>query len=158
MTKKRSVRFSRPTIRPPLKDDDHKVWRKAHPRHRHTLRDCQGFFGQGREGSDRGPPLDRCGGTARDRGRGHRIAADVGTAEGRTQTLHRALDALGGLDILVNNACGVRAEQLEAKTEAEIEAMLTMDLLRPILLTRAAPWITELRRSSATHLAITRSQ
>jgi NAD(P)-dependent dehydrogenase (short-subunit alcohol dehydrogenase family) len=148
------VRFSRPTIRPPRKDDDHKAWRKAHPRHRHTLRDCQGFFGEGREGGDRGPPLDRCGGTAQDRGRGHRIAADVGTAEGRTQTLHRALDVLGGLDILANNACGVRAEQLEA----EIEAMLTMDLLTPILLTRAAPWITERRRSSATPLAITGSQ
>jgi NAD(P)-dependent dehydrogenase (short-subunit alcohol dehydrogenase family) len=73
---------------------------------------------------------------------------------GALQTLHRALDALGGLGILVNNACGVRAEQLEA----EIEAMLTMDLLTPILLTRAAPWITERRRSSATPLAITGSQ
>jgi NAD(P)-dependent dehydrogenase (short-subunit alcohol dehydrogenase family) len=72
--------------------------------------------------------------------------------------LHRALDALGGPDILVNNACGVRVEQLEAKTEAEIEAMLTMDLLTPILLTRAAPWITERRRSSPTPLAITGSQ
>jgi uncharacterized oxidoreductase len=86
------------------------------------------------------------------------IAADVSTAEGRTQTLQRALDALGGLDVLVNNACGVRAEQLDATTEAEIEAMLTMDLLTPILLTRAAPRITECRRSSATPLAITGSQ
>ena len=49
-----------------------------------------------------------------------------------------ALDALGGLDILVNNAGGVRAGRLEVTTEAEIEAMLTVDLLAPILLTRAA--------------------
>ena len=52
--------------------------------------------------------------------------------------LRRALDALGGLDILVNNAGGVRAGRLEVTTEAEIEAMLNVDLLAPILLTRAA--------------------
>jgi uncharacterized oxidoreductase len=66
------------------------------------------------------------------------IVADVGTAEGRTTTLQRALEALGGLDILVNNAGGVRAGRLEVTTEAEIEAMLNVDLLAPILLTRAA--------------------
>ncbi len=66
------------------------------------------------------------------------IAADMGTAEGRTETLQGALRALGGLDVLVNNAGGVRAGRLEATTETEIEAMLTVDLLAPILLTRAA--------------------
>ncbi len=66
------------------------------------------------------------------------IAADVGTAGGRAQTLQRALDALGGLDILVNNAGGVRAGRLEATAEADIEAMLNVDLVAPILLTRAA--------------------
>jgi NAD(P)-dependent dehydrogenase (short-subunit alcohol dehydrogenase family) len=66
------------------------------------------------------------------------VVADVGTAEGRTETLGSALDAFGGLDILVNNAGGVRAGRLEVTTEAEIEAMLNVDLLAPILLTRAA--------------------
>lgn len=66
------------------------------------------------------------------------VAADVGTAEGRTTTLHTALDALGGLDILINNAGGVRAGRLEATSEGEIEAMVTVDLVAPILLTRAA--------------------
>ena len=66
------------------------------------------------------------------------IVADVGTAEGRTETLTGALEALGGLDILVNNAGGVRAGRLEATTEVEIETMLNVDLLAPILLTRAA--------------------
>lgn len=66
------------------------------------------------------------------------IVADVGTAEGRTKTLRRALDALGGLDILINNAGGVRAGRLEVTKEPEIEAMLNVDLLAPILLTRAA--------------------
>jgi uncharacterized oxidoreductase len=66
------------------------------------------------------------------------VAADVGSAEGRAATLTQALDTLGGLDILVNNAGGVRAGRLENTTEAEIEAMVTVDLLAPILLTRAA--------------------
>ena len=58
--------------------------------------------------------------------------------EGRALTLRQALDALGGLDILVNNAGGVRAGRLEATSQSEIEAMLNVDLLAPILLTRAA--------------------
>jgi short-subunit dehydrogenase len=66
------------------------------------------------------------------------VAADVGTKEGRALTLNRALDALGGLDILVNNAGGVRAGRLENTSEADIEAMVTVDLVAPILLTRAA--------------------
>ena len=60
------------------------------------------------------------------------IAADVGTAKGRAATLQKARDALGGLDILINNAGGVRAGRLEATSEAEIEAMVTVDLLAPI--------------------------
>src|SRR5271167_2487376 len=66
------------------------------------------------------------------------VAADVGSAEGRAATLTQVLDTLGGLDILINNAGGVRAGRLENTTEAEIEAMVAVDLLAPILLTRAA--------------------
>jgi short-subunit dehydrogenase len=75
------------------------------------------------------------------------VAADVSTAGGRAATLQQALDALGGLDILVNNAGGVRAGRLEAISEAEIEAMVAVDLLAPILLTRAA--LPALRASGA---------
>jgi uncharacterized oxidoreductase len=66
------------------------------------------------------------------------VAADVGTKKGRALTLNRARAALGGLDILVNNAGGVRAGRLETTTEADIESMVRVDLLAPILLTRAA--------------------
>jgi NAD(P)-dependent dehydrogenase (short-subunit alcohol dehydrogenase family) len=66
------------------------------------------------------------------------VAADVGAAEGRAATLKQALEALGGLDILINNAGGVRAGRLENTSEAEIEAMVAVDLVAPILLTRAA--------------------
>jgi short-subunit dehydrogenase len=66
------------------------------------------------------------------------VTADVSTTQGRAASLRQTLDALGGLDILVNNAGGVRAGRLEATSEAEIEAMVAVDLLAPILLTRAA--------------------
>jgi uncharacterized oxidoreductase len=65
-------------------------------------------------------------------------SADVATHEGREATLRLAIQALGGLDILINNAGGVRAGRLENTSELEIEAMVTVDLLAPILLTRAA--------------------
>lgn len=64
--------------------------------------------------------------------------ADVGTPAGRATSLDKAMQALGGLDILVNNAGGVRAGRLENIAEADIEQMVNVDLLAPILLTRAA--------------------
>ena len=68
----------------------------------------------------------------------HGIAADVATAEGRTATLEQTLAVLGGLDVLVNNAGGVRAGRLENTGEAELLAMIDVGLTAPILLTRAA--------------------
>lgn len=66
------------------------------------------------------------------------VTADIATPAGREATLREALAMLGGLDILVNNAGGVRAGRLENTSEAEIEAMVAVDLLAPILLTRSA--------------------
>jgi short-subunit dehydrogenase len=66
------------------------------------------------------------------------VAADVATEAGRKATLAAGLQALGGLDILVNNAGGVRAGRLEDIAEAEIRAMIEVDLVAPILLTQAA--------------------
>jgi short-subunit dehydrogenase len=66
------------------------------------------------------------------------VAADVATNDGRATTLEAGLSKLGGLDILVNNAGGVRAGRLEDTSEAEIRAMIEVDLVAPILLTRAA--------------------
>ncbi|MEN2979382.1 SDR family NAD(P)-dependent oxidoreductase [Tistrella bauzanensis] len=66
------------------------------------------------------------------------VTADISTPEGRRETLDRTLEALGGLDVLINNAGGVRAGRLEAMTEADILAMIATDLTAPILLTRAA--------------------
>jgi uncharacterized oxidoreductase len=66
------------------------------------------------------------------------VVADVATPTGRTATLEQALNALGGLDILINNAGGVRAGRLENTSEAELQAMIDVDLVAPIMLTRAA--------------------
>ena len=66
------------------------------------------------------------------------IAADVATEQGRMATLTLALWKLGGLDVLVNNAGGVRAGRLDDTTEAEIRTMIEVDLVAPIFLTRAA--------------------
>ncbi|ALL68455.1 short-chain dehydrogenase/reductase SDR [Paraburkholderia caribensis MBA4] len=73
------------------------------------------------------------------------IVADVATEFGRKATIDGALASLGGLDVLVNNAGGVRAGRLEDTTEAEIRAMIDVDLLAPILLTQAA--LPKLRES-----------
>jgi uncharacterized oxidoreductase len=66
------------------------------------------------------------------------INADVATPDGRAATIKQGVDALGGVDILVNNAGGVRAGRLENTPEAELKAMIDVDLVAPILLTRAA--------------------
>ena len=64
------------------------------------------------------------------------VQADVATPEGRSRSLDQAIAALGGLDVLVNNAGGVRAGRLEKTTEAEIRTMVEVDLVA--LLTQAA--------------------
>lgn len=66
------------------------------------------------------------------------VVADVSTDAGRQATIEGATAMLGGLDVLVNNAGGVRAGRLEAMAEAEIRAMVEVDLVAPIMLTRAA--------------------
>jgi short-subunit dehydrogenase len=66
------------------------------------------------------------------------VAADVATPDGRAVTIKHALETLDGLDILVNNAGGVRAGRLENTPETELQAMIDVDLVAPILLTRAA--------------------
>jgi short-subunit dehydrogenase len=66
------------------------------------------------------------------------VAADVGTEAGRSASLAAALEYLGGIDVLVNNAGGVRAGRLETMREDEIRTMIEVDLVAPILLTQAA--------------------
>ena len=55
------------------------------------------------------------------------ITADVGTAESRQRFIAAAVDAFGRLDILVNNAGIVRVHRPEAVTEAEWDAIMTVN-------------------------------
>ena len=66
------------------------------------------------------------------------VAGDVADGAARSRAVQAALDTFGGLDVLVNNAGVVRAGRLEATAEDEIRAMIDIDLLAPILLTREA--------------------
>lgn len=75
------------------------------------------------------------------RGRGgtaHVIAADLADRSVPDGVVAAAVEHLGGLDVLINNAGNVRAGELESLAQPDIEAMVDVDLLAPILLTRAA--------------------
>lgn len=75
----------------------------------------------------------------------HGLAGDVTEGAARELIVAEADRLLGGVDVLVNNAGGVRAGRLEDISEAELRAMIDVDLLSPILLTRA--FLTALRAS-----------
>jgi short-subunit dehydrogenase len=71
-------------------------------------------------------------------GSAHVIGADLSQAATPARLVDEAVAALGGLDLLVNNAGNVRAGELESLSEADVAAMVNVDLLAPILLARAA--------------------
>jgi short-subunit dehydrogenase len=83
------------------------------------------------------------------RGTAHTITTDP-TADGEPErVIAEAVTVLGGLDILINNAGNVRAAPLEDIDEADIHAMVRLNLLAPILTTRAA--LPHLRAAGARH-------
>jgi short-subunit dehydrogenase len=82
-------------------------------------------------------------------GTAHTITTDL-TADGEPgRVVAAAVTELGGLDILINNAGNVRAAALEDIDEADIHAMIRLNLLAPILATRAA--LPYLRAAGAQH-------
>lgn len=66
------------------------------------------------------------------------VAGDVTDATARRAAIDAATGKFGRLDILINNAGNVRAGRLDTVPEAEIRAMIDVDLLAPILLAREA--------------------
>lgn len=82
-------------------------------------------------------------------GTAHTITADL-VADGEPErVVAEAAGALGGLDIVVNNAGNVRAGALEDIDAADIRAMVELNLLVPILATRAA--LPHLRAAGTAH-------
>ncbi len=65
------------------------------------------------------------------------VAGDVTDAEARAAAL-AAAERLGGLDVLINNAGAIVSGRLEAMAEADIRALIEVNLIAPILLTKAA--------------------
>ena len=65
-------------------------------------------------------------------------AGDVTDAAWRQSIVDKAVQTFGGLDILVNNAGVVSAGWLEDLSESDLNQQLQINLVAPILLTRAA--------------------
>jgi uncharacterized oxidoreductase len=81
-------------------------------------------------------------------GRGGKVsfaAGDVTLDADRRRILSQVTADLGGIDVLVNNAGAVRAGRLELISEADIRAMIDVDLVAPILFIREA--LPHLRKS-----------
>ncbi|GII57239.1 gluconate 5-dehydrogenase [Planotetraspora thailandica] len=95
-------------------------------------------------------PLAETAALVADRGgAAHTITADL-TADGEPErVVAQAVALLGGLDVLINNAGNVRAAPLEDIDVADIQAMINLNLVAPILATRAA--LPYLRAAGAQH-------
>lgn len=84
-------------------------------------------------------PLQETAKLVEDAGAEARVAAgDVSDPEAREQVVQAATESFGGLDVLVNNAGNVRAGRLEDLDVQEIQTQIEVNLLAPVLLTRAA--------------------
>ena len=76
------------------------------------------------------------------------IQADVGTDSAARRLVDEAADALGGLDVLVNNAAITRFidfENLEGVTDDDWDALFATNVRGPFFVTRAA--VPRLRES-----------
>lgn len=70
--------------------------------------------------------------------RGHAIQADSADAEAVEAAVKQAAGALGGLDILINNAGIARGGPLETMSIADIDALIGVNIRGVVLTTRAA--------------------
>ena len=66
------------------------------------------------------------------------VSGDVTDSGSREELVRAATESFGGLDVLVNNAGNVRAGRLENIDAGDIQSQIEVNLLAPILLTRAA--------------------
>jgi len=82
-------------------------------------------------------------------GSAHVLTADLTAPGAPEQVVGSALELLGGLDVLINNAGNVRAGRLDEVDTADILAMLALNLTAPILLTKAA--LPHLRAAATAH-------
>jgi short-subunit dehydrogenase len=72
------------------------------------------------------------------------VPTNVGDAAARSSLVERVVVELGGIDVLVNNAGTNHRGPVEERTPSELSDIVTINLLAPILLTRAV--LPHLRR------------
>jgi len=82
-------------------------------------------------------------------GSAHVLTADLTAPGAPERVVGSALELLGGLDVLINNAGNVRAGRLDEVDTADILAMLALNLTAPILLAKAA--LPHLRAAATAH-------
>ena len=82
-------------------------------------------------------------------GSAHVLTADLTAPGAPERVVGSALELLGGMDVLINNAGNVRAGRLDEVDTADILAMLALNLTAPILLTKAA--LPHLRAAATAH-------
>jgi 3-oxoacyl-[acyl-carrier protein] reductase len=71
-------------------------------------------------------------------GRAHGVVADVSTGEGAAVVVAAAVEAFGGLDIVVNNVGGSGARTIEDMDVQDLEDVLGRNLLPALRVSRAA--------------------
>ncbi len=76
--------------------------------------------------------------TVADLGSGRGLSSDISTLAGCRELVDRALDHLGGLDVLVNNAAVGDGGTIEESGEALWQATMDINLRAPFFLTRHA--------------------
>lgn len=79
-------------------------------------------------------------------GKAEVAAGDISDETVQREAIATAIGAFDKLNVLINNAGNVRAGRLATVTDPEIRAMIELDLVAPILLTRMAlPWLLRSR-------------
>ena len=71
-------------------------------------------------------------------GEARAVAADVGNAEDRAQLVAAAVEAFGGLDVLVNNAGILKPHVIERLSEAELDELHRVNVKGAVFLAREA--------------------
>jgi short-subunit dehydrogenase len=77
---------------------------------------------------------------------------DLADLDGVTEFVHQAMDQLGGIDILINNAGIPKRRTVQALTVAEVDAVMAINYLSPIRVILAAlPSMLERARANGEH-------
>ena len=87
-------------------------------------------------------------------GRALGVPTDVGDSKAAARLLERAAEVFGGIDILVNNAGANKRGPIEQHSADELAAVVQVNLVAPIVLTRLAlPYLRKRGRGAIVNVA-----